>query len=227
MKWVVFLTLLFSHALFCQQQITFLSTSVSPAPLPTETKEEFREVPFELINGMIFVEAQANNQSGFFILDTGAPMLVLNRSYQQHALPSRTAASCSGNFEIGESTVRHFQWAGMEKYELRVLTTDLSHRGVATGRPIMGLIGHNLFKDQELFIDYEQRRLILFAPERNPLHRALTPIYTAQLTMRDHLPVIEFSIGHKTLRFGLDTGSETNLIDHCIVHPRSGAGRDH
>ncbi len=217
MKWVLLSFLLFSHLLPAQRQVAFLSTAHLTESISTGANPDFVEVPFELINGMIFVQAQVNNQTGYFILDTGAPMLVLNRSSQYPVMLTNTitAAGCSGNVQVGEQVIRHFYWAGMEKYELQALTTDLSHLEVATGRPIMGLIGYNLFKHRELFLDYEEQRLILFASDQNPLHRALTPIYTSQLTMQGHLPIIEFSMGRQTMRFGLDTGSETNLIDRC------------
>ena len=214
MKGFVFLILLISQTLFAQRQIAYLSLPAPTSIDPGRTAPDFQEVPFELVNGMIFVRAQLNNQPGAFILDTGAPMLVLNRSQQSPTLP---AHSCSGSFQVGESTVRQFGWAGMEKYELRALTTDLSHLEVATGRTITGLIGYHLLKNQELFIDYERQRLILLPPGQNSLHRVLTPIQSAPLTMQDHLPVIEFSIGNKVVRLGLDTGSETNLIDRCLA----------
>lgn len=215
MKWVLLTFLLFSHLLLAQRQVAVLSTSHLTESISAAPNPDFVEVPFELINGMIFVQAQVNNQRGYFILDTGAPMLVLNRSSQYPVVLTNTAGGCSGDFQVGKQTIRHFSWAGMEKYELQALTTDLSHLEVASGRPVMGLIGHNLFKHRELFLDYEERRIILFDPEQNPLHRTLTPIYTSQLTMQDHLPIIEFSMGRQTMRFGLDTGSEANLIDGC------------
>lgn len=212
MKGFVFLILLTSQMLFAQRQIAFLSRPTPPSINLGSSPTDFLEVPFDLVNGMIFVRAQLNNQPGEFILDTGAPMLVLNRS--QHGATLRTN-SCSGSFQVGESTVRQFSWAGMEKYELRALATDLSHLEVATGRTIAGLIGYNLLKNQELFIDYERQRLILLPPGNNSLHRVLAPIQSAPLTMQDHLPVLEFTMGNQVVRLGLDTGSETNLIDRC------------
>lgn len=215
MKWVLILSLILSETAFTQKQIAFLSTTEQPEDITVFMKSPYREIPFQLLNGMIMVEAIINHQNGYFILDTGAPMLVVNESRFRGSPRSSTAAGCSGVFQVGEHTIRHFSWAGIEQYELKALTTDLSHLEVATGKKILGLIGFNLLRNQELFIDYEQRRIILFSPDKNPLHRILNPIYTSTLSMYHHLPVIEFRIDGRPFRFGLDTGSESNLIDRC------------
>ncbi len=216
-KWVLFFIILVSNAAFAQKQVAYLSTDKQTEDITSFIKPLHQEIDFQLVNGMILVKASINYQSGFFILDTGAPMLVLNQINRPGALAQSTAAGCSSVFNVGESTVRHFSWAGIEKYEFKVLVTDLSHLEAAVGCKILGLIGYNLFRNHEIFIDYERQRLILFPSDQNLLHRALSPIYTSDISMHDHLPVIEFSIDGRVLRFGLDTGAETNLIDRCVV----------
>ena len=37
-----------------------------------------QKIPFELVNGLVLVNASINGDTGSFILDTGSPMVVVN-----------------------------------------------------------------------------------------------------------------------------------------------------
>ena len=42
------------------------------------------DLPLHLHNNLLYVPAQVNGQTGYFMLDTGAPNLVLNLEYFPH-----------------------------------------------------------------------------------------------------------------------------------------------
>lgn len=225
MKWVAFFLLIFTQVSIAQKQVSYLAVSHDPLLPGLSAMPAIEEMPFELINGMILLEAEVNNQKGTFILDTGAPTLVLNQPVRKGDRTA-TARSCSGTLNVGTSSVRHFQWGNQKKYEVEALALDLTHLEAATGRKIKGLIGFLLLKDREILIDYEKQRLLLFQPGANPLHRSLAPSHTTAMAVADHLPVLELKFGDKMLRFGLDTGSESNLIDQCQLHTSGGIPAD-
>ncbi|MEO1654393.1 MAG: retropepsin-like aspartic protease, partial [Bacteroidota bacterium] len=95
---------------------------------------------------------------------------------------------------------------------------DLSHLEKVREEKILGLIGFQLFKNYEVFLDYFSSRLILYKLNKLGL-RLATQMGTNQvlarfpLKMQGHLATVEARIANHKLRFGIDTGAETNILD--------------
>lgn len=218
MKWANILwILLLTQILPAQKLVSYLSTGRTPEVRAPRVHPTFSEIPFDLVNGMILVEASINTQTAYFILDTGAPMLVINERNNDKKGKSELASSCSGTLTVGSITIDHFNWGDLKKENIEALTVDLSHLEKAVSRPIRGLIGFQIFKDQEIYIDFPRQRILLLDPQKNLLHRAATPLEISSFSMFDHLPILQLNIGNQLFHFGIDTGSETNLIDHCAT----------
>lgn len=218
MKWVLFTVLFMAQAATAQKQVAFLGVVDQPEDLASNIKVDYQEIPFEVINGMILLEASVDHQRGYFILDTGAPQLVLNRRNPPSAKRTLTGSSCSGTIQLGSKEVRHFAFGNSERFEIQALTADLSHLERATQRRIAGLIGFQMLKDREVFINYDEQRLILFdARKDNLIHRSATPIQSVAIVIKEHLPIVQLQIGDQLLSFGIDTGSESNLLDNCAL----------
>jgi hypothetical protein len=218
----IFWILLMTQALAAQKLVSYLTAARAPEAFPSEVDPVFPEIPFDLVNGMIMVKASIDGKDAGFILDTGAPMLVLNEDHSKKEKSftdgqDNLASSCSGTMAVGMATIRHFTWGTLEKENIEALTVDLSHLEKAVGRPVRGLIGFQIFKDREIFIDYTRQRILLLDPQNNLLHRAATPLETSSFSMYDHLPILQLDIGGHFFRFGIDTGSEANLIDDCAT----------
>lgn len=212
MRWVIILFWLSVHTVLAQQQISYLSAPADVQRFVPENRMAPQEIPFELVNGMLLVRASVDHQQGTFILDTGAPLVVLNQRGLSGA-DSRPAFGCSGAVAVGSRNIRHFAWANQEKYQMEVLTADLQHLERATGRPITGLIGYPILREWEILIDYSTQRLFLFQAREERWPAATKPLAVIPVTFQDHLPVLTMYINGKALRLGLDTGSESNLID--------------
>ena len=56
-------------------------------------------LPFKMLNGLIFIEAALNGQKGYFQLDSGCPVVLLNRQYanQVHDNPFRSFSGLNGS----------------------------------------------------------------------------------------------------------------------------------
>jgi hypothetical protein len=118
---------------------------------------------------------------------------------------------------VGETTIGHFNWAGIEEKKLDALVLDISHLEKAFQRPLKGMIGFNALKDYELFFDYEQRQVLRYEAQRNALHENADFLHKLPFQKLDHLPVIAVKIGKKKFYFGLDTGACTNLINRSVL----------
>jgi hypothetical protein len=171
-------------------------------------------IPFELIRGMIVTRARIDDQDGHFILDTGAPLMVIN---DIPTAPSRVAASFKDEIEVGETTIREFDWGGTEEKSLDALVLDISHLESAFQLPLKGMIGFNAINDYEVYFDYEEQTILRCNPRKNILHENASPSHTLRFQLFDHLPVIILKVGDKTLRFGLDTGACDNMLDQSAL----------
>ncbi len=213
MKWTTFLLLGFVLDLFAQHPISLLKTPVTRAPVSKRIRSLDTVIPLEIIRGLAFVNANVEQIDGRYLLDTGAPSLVLHQTNfsKQKAIP---AASFTSDFEIYSTTVKRFLWAGIERKALEVLVLNIQHLEEASKRPVAGIIGYDILKNFELFIDYSHTQLLLLKPGKNKLHIAAEPIATLEFELQDHLPVIEIQIDGQTFRFGLDTGAGVNLMDN-------------
>ncbi len=185
---------------------------------------------FELVRGMIVVQAELDGQPLNFILDTGSPMMILNEKVMESA--DFQANSLQGGMSGAWKTINMFAWAGVRKFDMQALSTDIGALEMVTNRPIAGLIGYDFLEGFELLIDFE-RLLITLVPQGSAVIMDGWALKSQlPFTMAGHLPVIEAKIGNVSLRLGLDTGANTNLLnaskadelDKELVTPVSSAG---
>lgn len=212
MKWTTLLLLVSMLEVWSQNQIAFLQTVPATATPQVKVYAADTAIPLKIIHGLPFVKANLNGVSGNFMLDTGAPLLVVN---QPNVLEHSTiaAASFSSNFNVGVLKIKNFAWANLQRKGLEALALDAQHLENFTGMPIAGLVGYDLIKAYEIYIDYPDQQLLLLPPGKNKLHVAAKPLLTLDLTLQDHLPVVMVEVNGQMLRLGLDTGAGINLID--------------
>lgn len=185
---------------------------------------------FELVRGMVVVQAEMDGKLANFILDTGSPMMILNE--KSEAASATQAAGLQGSMSGDWKTINMFSWAGVRKFDMQALTTDIGALEMVTNRPIAGLIGYEFLEDFELLMDFEHQLITLVPQGGNSKMEGWVLKSQIPFTMAGHLPVIEAQIGDKKLRLGLDTGANTNLLssasaadlDAELVTPVSNAG---
>lgn len=166
---------------------------------------------FDLVRGIILVQAEMDGELSNFILDTGSPMMILNEKPQE---ATELQANTLGGGLTGEwRKIDQFSWAGVHKFNMNALSMDISHLEYVTEKPIKGLIGYEFFGDFDLMLDFENKIVTLVPPDfvvdvqKWKLNKELT------FELEGHIPVIEAQIGDVELRLGLDTGAGTNLLD--------------
>ena len=181
------------------------------------------EVPFRLSGNLIMVEAEINQKKGFFILDSGAPELIINNKYlPKSKLPIRkgkSAGGITGNItEVKLQLINHFKWQEYELHKTRVKAIDMNHIEQVRNEEILGLIGFELFKKFEILFDFNLSRLFLYKLDKSGSRLSQLPEkqkfdHRASFVMDGHIPVLKMEFGDKKLNFGLDTGAEMNILD--------------
>jgi len=172
---------------------------------------DYIELPFELSNGSIILEADLWGRKDHFILDTGAPALIINSSYR-NGFNARKGFSATGAINIFDIHVNNFNLGGLNIQAANAMALDISHIERIKKQPIGGFIGFNVIRDYEMMIDYETEILKLFKPNSTEYHHSIPPRKVIPITMQSHFPVIRVKIGKRTFHFALDTGAEVNIL---------------
>lgn len=191
--------------------------------LPLMTSDQNRTaIPIRRAGNLILVQAQADTLEGYFILDTGAPYLVLNQTYFRNYRnnPNEKSVSVNGEaeaikiLEIDSLKLGHITYT-----EVIADATNLAQIENRKGVRILGLLGVNLFLEFELEIDVENNVLYLNrltdkgkCQSPQAIAHQRTPDFTVPLSLRRDVVSFEAKINQRKLRFCFDTGAEYNVL---------------
>ena len=215
MKNILYILLItFSPFLQGQDNVAYVRSMEKGTSLSKSSSNEVLETNFELRDRLIFIEATLNGKAGKYILDTGAPMLMVNAKPEK-ATSQISSISKSCEAEIIE--VNEFNWGGTTNKSVDAIAFDMTDLEKVTGEKIDGLIGQNMFSNYELYLDIANRKVQLHRAYRSKLHKHNKPSTKIPFTFHDHLPVITIKIDGKKYRFGIDTGAEVNVMDKSLA----------
>jgi len=128
-----------------------------------------RNLPFELYMNLIFLQVHVNDsQVLWFDLDSGLETSILD-SLQADALgltlvEKREVPVPGGTIELAFVDDVLLKLSGVELSDRRLQTLPLGIFAPVLGRPIHGILGHDLFKRFVVEIDYERRMINLHDP---------------------------------------------------------------
>jgi len=172
----------------------------------------------------MMVEARVDTVSGNFIVDTGSERLVMNRKHYAPGIQSLPIVS-TGNTGLVQAVVG--ENVDSLKMELLVVKNlfahivDLSHIEDKKHTRIAGILGYDVFKDFELFIDFPERRIVLFRVDRkgkriDPNTNWERAVDSLSFVLKNHLIQLTAEINHVKVKLILDSGAELNLIDRHV-----------
>jgi predicted aspartyl protease len=171
-------------------------------------------IPFEIVGNLVIISAKVDDQPGYYIIDTGVPNVILNNNYFQGKKSEKIMQGINGEgalvltryskIEIGTN-----KWKGVY-----VEITKLETIEQALRRPIHGLIGCQLFRNNILVFDYEKKE-IRISSAKNPeiqkqdKSKSSSP---GSYKFKGHIPVINARVGSIDLNLIVDTGSALNIL---------------
>lgn len=182
-------------------------------------------IPFARAGNLILLSATIDSIRGNFILDTGAPGLVLNLTYfRNYTITTHENENQAGLTTIPESrltTVIGNLWLSqIEFHKLDADLVSLGHIENAKSVKILGLLGVELFKQFEMIIDYDNNILYLYhiskrksRVRQSDLLQDSSKYEILKFDLIDNKIITKMTIGGKKLRFIVDSGAESNLLD--------------
>jgi hypothetical protein len=182
-------------------------------------------LPFSRAGNLILIKAKADAIEGSFILDTGAPGLILNMTYFRDYPVLENAAGEGGGITgtvagYGHIMLKKFSFGAINYHQVEADRINLGHIENTKGVKIFGLLGVQLFKQFIMIIDYENSEIHLHhiskKDGKNYKHPMLADSSQYSIFPIDILQnkILTYGkVGNKKLTFLVDTGAESNVID--------------
>jgi hypothetical protein len=188
-----------------------------------KSSDDYFTVPFQRLGNLIAVEAELNGVKRLFIVDNGAPTLVLNSAHFQKdtTVQRKTISSTKGAGGVitgmGIERINSFALPGISMDAQEVIAMDLSHLEAALETEFYGLIGYEIYRDYDLLFDYPKNELTFIKPEATPNYlRANFPakkVSEVPLALNGHIASVQTKIKGRFYNLGIDCGAESNLLD--------------
>ena len=182
-------------------------------------------IPFSRAGNLILIRAKADTTEGNFILDTGAPNLVLNmtyfRNYPAVSVPDEETGGITGGVSVSSHTIiEKFSFGPVEYDQLTADRINLGHIENSKGIKILGLMGVQLFKNFEMIIDYENSLLYLHriskkeaAVYKSDQLKDTVSYSSFPINVMNDRILVYAQLAGKKLTLIIDSGAESNVLD--------------
>lgn len=210
---------LFSYIYSSSYSQSSVLTAASPGwnLLSSEAKGEFDtlKLPLKRAGNLLLVEASVDGIRGNFILDTGAPGLLLNTTYfRQNAIrKNRSSVGIIGNTNaIYELQINRLEISKLYYEKIIVELTELNHIEDSKNIKILGLLGTALFENLELIIDVRKNTLYLIKPSKTKIEKSKADIISS-FSSTNNAILIPMKINGKVINTCFDSGAEMMVLD--------------
>lgn len=211
---VFWLSLLCINCLSAQNRAAYFTTGSNSAAIEhRNTKTTVYAIPFEKAGNLVLVKAELDGNEGVFILDTGAPTLVVNQQSNQQEI---NAKGITGQLSANDTFIKNFRWNNAEWKNLSGLSVDMCHFNEVSKNGVRGLIGYEILKDYEVIVDPSAQTITLLSNRKDLPYDPNSVLAALPMQQQDHMPVIELLINGKKILLGIDTGAEINFLDQGL-----------
>ena len=161
-------------------------------------------LPFRLLNNHIYVQAVVDGRPLTLLLDTGG----VNLLTPQAAAARGLEVSAEGGAALGEVRARILELGAFALSEPLFYVAELGRLPEVEGVAFDGLVGHEVFKQLVVTIDYAARRITLTKPAD-----FVAPTGAARLPFEwaERMPLVEGEVDGMKGRFTIDTGARSSV----------------
>ena len=180
-------------------------------------------IPFSRAGNLIVIKARADTTEGNFILDTGAPKLILNMTYFRHYrsdTEDTESGGITGEASASPTIVENLSFGPIRYYKAEADRVNLGHIENSKGIKLLGLLGMQLFKRFEMIIDYEKNLIYLHliskkeaSTYKSEMLKDESAYNTFPIRILEDKLLTYGEIAGKKLTFLVDTGAESNVLD--------------
>lgn len=183
-------------------------------------------IPFKVIDQLIIVEVELLDKEGNFIIDTGSETLILNSVHFKPTMKFRNDGESKSGIhnDIENVKEKHLDELSIKNLSIERLNADvidLSHIEKTKKIEILGIIGHSILKDFEIFIDLHLNQITLTKTDKYG-NRLSDKVYAETIhdsidfKLKQHTIILEAFVADKKVKFGLDTAAEYNQLNKNV-----------
>ena len=195
-------------------------------PSAEKVNEHTTRIPFKIVDQLIIVKATVLDKTGNFIIDTGSETLILNKAHfkHSHAIYDKKNQPTGVHDVIDGYGERKLDEFKIQEFTLNNTISDvidLSHIEGVKKINLLGIIGFNVLKEHEVFIDMHLNQITL--SKLDSLGERLdkdiyleTIVDSIAFKLNKHAIIVDAIIEGNELKFALDSGSEFNQINKRI-----------
>ena len=169
---------------------------------------------FRQVGGLVFLKGDLEGSEENFILDTGAPTLILNNPHERTwCSDGQEMMGIGGCTFAREHLVDEFSMGTYKAKPLDAISMDISHLEKVLNQSVKGLLGYEAINEYEIMLNYQQQ-LVEFIPQGGTTSQQYIEVVDfVPINLRGHFPVVKVKIGDRYFHFGLDSGAESNIIN--------------
>lgn len=140
------------------------------APYRLPARRSATTVPFEWTEPLPVVDAKVNGVEGLFLIDTGAPEIILDPVFARDAKVQTTGQPQGNASQLIFGRIGTFQLAGLETGDVPAMLISMRGASVmARGKRVAGVIGVEFLSHFRTTLDYVHDRMII-EPQNAPEH---------------------------------------------------------
>ena len=179
------------------------------------------EIPFIYSRHLVLIKGSIGNLSGYWILDTGAPQLVINNRYATEVvtLQDKLSWDAAGKAQqIASTTARNIRIGGLHIKRKDVFTVNLSTLEKERNVTLLGLVGLQVLISYEVIINSSEQILLLTKnSRRSNLSINHADAIKIPFKLSANKMILEAVIGERRYKLLFDTGAETSILSRQMV----------
>jgi len=181
-------------------------------------------IPFSRAGNLIVIKAKVDSVEGNFILDTGAPGLVLNvtyfRDYPTREISDGEQTGITGATQsIIKTDVKDLKLGSFNYSGIEADLANLGHIENSKNIRILGLVGLEFFKECEMLIDFEKGEIHLQYISKKTEYKAnemladVSMYRTIPIDLMDNRIVATAELAGKKLKMIVDCAAESSILN--------------
>jgi hypothetical protein len=172
------------------------------------------EVPFQVMNGHLYMQVGINGQGPFLMLfDTGSASVLFPALVEKVAARPKGPAPAQGvpTQEVVGVEIDRLELSGLTLSAQKFAVVDLSDytRRVEGLDEVVGIIGHELYRRFPIKLDFARQRAIVYDPASFKYQGPGTPV---PFTFDGNVPQVRGSLDGVEGAFDIDAGARTSLV---------------
>lgn len=199
-----------------QQEIKIINSAIAYSNgVLAKDKAKF---PLKRVGNLFLVEAEIDSLRGNFIIDLGAPYLVLNSTYfRDYDIDSNFYSGTLLNNDdyVRRTKVNSLKIGDLSFQKIGADVTDLGAIENKRGIKILGLLGLELFKDfvLELELINQQMTIHKTLPDKRENEMLFA---TIPFKVRNNVILVKGNINGHDVLFSLDSAAEQNVLHNQL-----------